>query len=65
MSETSGSGNSTITVTASENTNQEIRSGQIVITGYNVADATIAVSQKAKESNDNQEPGKDDNQPPS
>ena len=65
ISENSGSGNATITVTVAENPNQEQRSGQIVISGDNVADATIAVSQKAKESNDNQEPGKDDNQPPS
>lgn len=65
VSETSGSGNATVTVTATENPDQVQRSGQIVISGDNVADATIAVSQKAKESNDNQEPGKDDNQPPS
>lgn len=65
LSQASGSGNATIKVTATENTGQEQRSGQITIKGDEVADVTIAVSQKAKESNDNQEPGKDDNQPPS
>lgn len=65
ISETSGSGNATITVTAAENPNQEQRTGQIVISSNDVAGVTIAVSQKAKESSDDQEPGKDDNLPPS
>ena len=65
ISETSGTGNASITVTVAENPNQEQRTGQIVISGENVVDATIAMSQKAKEADDNQEPGKDDNLPPS
>lgn len=61
LSESSGSGNKSITVTANENTKTQDRSGQIVIEGDGVSKVVIDVTQKAKEL---QEPGSDDNTPP-
>ena len=61
LSESSGSGNKSITVTANENTKTQYRSGQIVIEGDGVSKVVIDVTQKAKEL---QEPGSDDNTPP-
>ena len=61
LSESSGSGNKNITVTANENTKTEDRSGQIVIEGDGVSKVVIDVTQKAKEL---QEPDSDDNTPP-
>ena len=66
VSPSSGSNNASITVTASENPNTELRSGQIAISGDGVSTVYINVSQKAKESgNNNQERGSGDNLPPS
>ncbi len=62
LSTTSGSGNATITVEASENTTTEQRTGQIVINGEGVDAASISVTQQPGESH---EPGSDDNIPPS
>ena len=61
LSESSGSGNKSITVTANENTKTQDRSAQIVIEGDGVSKVVIDVTQKAKEL---QEPGSDDNTPP-
>lgn len=66
VSPSSGSNNASVTVTATENPNTELRSGQIAINGDGVNTVYINVSQKAKESgNNNQEPGAGDNLPPS
>ena len=66
VSPSSGNNNASVTVTASENPNAEQRSGQIAINGDGANTVYINVSQKAKESgNNNQEPGSGDNLPPS
>ena len=66
VSPSTGSNNASITVTTTENPNTEQRSGQIAINGDGVNTVYINVSQKAKESgNNNQEPGSGDNLPPS
>ena len=59
----SGSGDASISVTASENTDKEKRSGSIVVNGEGVNPVTITINQKAKEAG-NSEPGLGDNLPP-
>ena len=64
LSTKSGSGNATITVTALKNDKTEQRTDQVVISGENVDDVNITVSQEpADEIPDRPSPG--DNLPPS
>ena len=63
LSVTSGTGDATISVTATENKEREQRTGNIVITGEGVSPITISLSQKAREAG-NSEPGPGDNTPP-
>ena len=49
LSVSSGDGNADIVVTASENSNKEQRSGQIVISGEGVNSISVSVSQKGKD----------------
>lgn len=65
LSESSGTGNATISVTANENPNTEQRSGQIVISGDGANSVTITITQKEKVANVSNPPGEDDNTPPS
>lgn len=65
VSASSGNGNADIVVTAADNPNKEQRTGQIVISGEGVSSVTISVSQKGKDTTNSQEPGPNDNQPPS
>ena len=65
LSEVSGSGDATITVTADENADTAQRSGTIVVSGNEVSPLTINVIQKAKEEDTQREPGAGDNLPPS
>ena len=65
VSLSSGNGNADIVVTAADNPNKEQRTGQIVISGEGVSSVTISVSQKGKDTTNSQEPGPNDNQPPS
>lgn len=65
LSASSGNGNADIVVTVSENPSKEQRSGQIVISGEGANPVTISVSQKGKDTTNSQEPGSDDNLPPS
>ncbi|MBQ8486276.1 MAG: BACON domain-containing protein [Prevotella sp.] len=64
LSVSSGTGNGEVTVTAAENTVKEQRTGQIIITGEGVNSVSIALTQKAKETSNSEEPGAGDNQPP-
>lgn len=61
LSESSGSGNKSIAVTADENPSTQDRSGKFTIRGEGVEAVEISVTQNAKEL---QEPGSDDNTPP-
>ncbi len=63
LSVTSGTGDATISVTATENKEREQRTGNIVITGEGVSPITISLNQKAREAG-NSEPGPGDNTPP-
>lgn len=63
LSVTSGTGDATISVTATENKEREQRTGNIVITGEGVSPITITLTQKAREAG-NSEPGPGDNTPP-
>lgn len=65
VSVSSGNGNADVVVTVAENPSKEQRSGQIVISGEGVSSVTIGVSQKGKDTTNSQEPGADDNLPPS
>lgn len=65
VSASSGTGNADIVVTAADNPNKEQRTGQIVISGEGVNSVAISVSQKGKDTTNSQEPGPNDNQPPS
>ena len=60
----SGKDNATITVSVGENPTMEQRTGQLIIKGDGVDDVTISITQEAGDKNIN-EPGADDNQPPS
>jgi hypothetical protein len=62
LSTTSGNGNATITITASENTTTSERTGKLTIKGNGVNAKEISVSQAP---GDAHEPGADDNLPPS
>lgn len=64
ISKASGNGNEEITVTANENPDKSLRSGQIVINGEGVSAVTINISQKGKDLTNTEEPGADDNTPP-
>lgn len=64
ISATTGSGDAEIYVTTSENPNKEQRTGQIIVSGEGVSSVTISVSQKAKDTTGSEEPGADDNIPP-
>lgn len=65
LSASSGNGNSDIVVTVFENPNKEQRSGQIIISGEGVDPMSINVSQKGKDTTNSEEPGAEDNLPPS
>lgn len=65
VSASSGTGNADVVVTTADNPNKEQRTGQIVISGEGVSSITISVSQKGKDTTNSQEPGPNDNQPPS
>lgn len=64
LSMTSGKGSATVTVSVGENPKAEQRSGQMIISGEGVDDISISVIQDANDK-DSDEPGGDDNQPPS
>lgn len=66
LSQTSGTGNAVISVTANENPNTEQRSGEVTVAGEYVKSVSIAVTQKAKEKEEEEshEPGAGDNLPP-
>ena len=65
LSVSSGDGNADVVVTVAENPNKEQRSGQIVISGEGTNSITISINQKGKDTTNSQEPGSDDNLPPS
>ena len=65
VSVSSGTGNGDVVVIATENPNKEQRNGQIVVTGEGVSPVSISVSQEGKDTSNSQEPGADDNLPPS
>lgn len=64
LSMTTGTGNATVTVTASKNETTAQRSGQVVISGEGIAPVAIVVTQQAGE-DISHEPGAGDNQLPS
>ena len=64
VSPSSGKDNASISVTVTENSQTEERTGQIVINGDGANSVTIDISQKAKEKNNDKEPGRNDNLPP-
>ena len=64
LSTKSGSGNATITVTAFKNDKTEQRTGQVIISGENVDDVNITITQEPADETPN-EPTPGDNLPPS
>ena len=65
VSVSSGTGNGDVVVIATENPSKEQRNGQIVVSGEGVSPVSISVSQEGKDTSNSQEPGADDNLPPS
>jgi len=64
LSNSSGSGNAVITVTAQANLGKEQRTGKIIIIGNETPSVTILLIQNIKTEGTQKEPGADDNQPP-
>ena len=64
ISQSSGTGDTDIVVKATANTSREQRTGQITISGTDVATVNVFVTQKARIVSNSDEPDEGDNQPP-